>query len=369
MICKAIYKDDVKIDTKIDKSVIKEAERTLELLKPVVTSKCFSKIRINIDQPCKMKFLAKKCTYKKCVVPRDLEDEVKNYPCRVGKLNNNICIYKEINDPKAINVDLLKSQQINSGYTDGAAIIWQKMHEVVKEHDLFAKLLSGLHFSVTVHISQFYYEKKLITYNPIFYNSKRNNQHIKNLMFTQKYVKEAFGKINSKFIICSIENTTNDSILLNNLIKSHQKYTETDNETITHDNALKHYKKLLECTNCIDCDKCKLWGKIQIKGLFSAYKLQNGMYKQGEMPGEDLIYLVNTYNKLTESIVYANELDKIKCAYLYLFYVYSIEIVTFFVTLLIFFAFRNRKNKKNNAKKRLEKTKRIVQRKDTLNQI
>lgn len=319
-------------------------------LRNLVNSKCFSKIRIDLDGPCKDFKLMKKCQFATCVVPRFNYSEEKNI-CKVGRPENNKCKYYENKDKNAIGVDLKQAEQVYSGYTDGASDIWLKIHQEAAAYPLIAKLVSGIHFSITVHIAVYY---KLIVNeyfsNPLLYHKKFNPEFLDNLGFALKFVRYAVGCLEKKNIECSIELSKNDSELLNNVILRARKFSGPPIQLVYYENIFAAISKLL---NCIECDKCKLWGKIQFNGLKVAMDIVSG--KGTNLVGNDLICIIQLLYKLESSEYFANELQKkIKWRYFYFALLYSVELGTLIISMTLFYfvnklcTHRNKCNKKES---------------------
>lgn len=107
--------------------------------------------------------------------------------------------------------------------------------------------------------------------------------------------------------------------------------------------------QIMEILNCIECDKCKLWGKIQFSGLKTAMDILSRSRRI--LQGKELVFLYQTFYKLSSSISFIDALEqKIKYKYVYYLSLYVIEIVTVFISLAIFFILSNR-NKKRMRKK------------------
>lgn len=68
--------------------------------------------------------------------------------------------------------------------------------------------------------------------------------------------------------------------------------------------------------DCVACQKCKLWGKIQIHGLGTAFKILIKESDQKELHNihltrHEITSLVNAIAKLAKSIQFLEEFDKL----------------------------------------------------------
>jgi hypothetical protein len=64
--------------------------------------------------------------------------------------------------------------------------------------------------------------------------------------------------------------------------------------------------------DCVACEKCKLWGKIQIHGLGTAFKiLTHGDQVPLRLTRHEITSLINGISKLSRSIQFLEEFDKL----------------------------------------------------------
>lgn len=314
------------------------------ILEDLIKSKCFSNISINMDEPCENQDLAGKCTFKTCIVPRGSISQSKNV-CRTGREKNNQCIFEDRATKDEIGVDLVQAKQIHSGYKNNAANIWNEIYNEAKPGTSLYKLISGIHYSITLHIAVFYkYIMCKYWSNPIFYYNRKNFEHYSNLVFAFKVVKYALISLKGANLKCSLELSKSDLeklLVLKNLIKALEGDLPNDFGLVEYQDQMQVIKKLL---NCIECDLCKLWGKIQFNGLETALDIIAG-YKQ-RVTGNELIMLLNLFYKLSSSLIYNEKLDnQIKYRYMYFILLYSIEIFTVIFSLLIFMCVNRRVRK------------------------
>lgn len=302
-------------------------------LQKLVNTGCFTKLRINLDEPCRDIKLMKKCQYKTCVVPRFDYSEEKNV-CKVGKPHNNTCVYYKNNDKKAIGVDLKQAKQVYSGYKDGASGIWKRIYKETENHPMIGKLISGLHFSITIHISVYYkFVVRDYMSNPMLYYQKYNQEHYNNLLFALNLVRYAVGSLDKSVYRCSLQLSDHDMGLLSSLIARARSTSKPSIQLANYETVFRNISELL---NCIECDKCKLWGKIQFIGLKVALDIVSGSIKH--ISGNDLVYIIQLLYKLESSVYFAAELHKkIKYRHVYFVLLYYVEIATLFISLALFY--------------------------------
>jgi ERO1-like protein alpha len=76
-----------------------------------------------------------------------------------------------------------------------------------------------------------------------------------------------------------------------------------------------HFQNITTIMDCVGCEKCKLWGKVQFLGVATALKIlfvSNGYFerqlppwellKQLELERNEVIALVNLLSKLSQSV-------------------------------------------------------------------
>ena len=74
-----------------------------------------------------------------------------------------------------------------------------------------------------------------------------------------------------------------------------------------------HFRNISAVMDCVGCEKCKLWGKLQVLGLGTALKI---LFSQGpgsecpELARTEVIALVNLLHNLARSIAMKGDYDK-----------------------------------------------------------
>ncbi len=197
------------------------------------------------------------------------------------------------------------------------------------EEKILYNLISGLHTSISTHLSRFY--KYTITQNawadlrdsPFHFNESEYKHRvldhpvrIKNMMFLYRLLAKAVVKaapqIHSNFSIQSedFNQDMESKRLLDELMSQLQGYDLSPEEKeslkfFTPGNPLvKQYQKYIhnisDIMNCVQCQKCRLFGKMQTYGVGTALKILLGYptpYKRNQM-----VALLNVFNKLSMSV-------------------------------------------------------------------
>lgn len=62
--------------------------------------------------------------------------------------------------------------------------------------------------------------------------------------------------------------------------------------------------------DCVTCEKCRLWGKLQILGLGTAIKVllssEEDLHRKGFLSRQEIIALINTLHQFAKSIDFAS---------------------------------------------------------------
>ena len=104
--------------------------------------------------------------------------------------------------------------------------------------------------------------------------------------------------------------------------------------------------------DCVTCEKCKVWGKLQILGLGTAIKILLTPEKElresaGFLNRQEVIALINTLNQLTKSVSFAAHASELEfTAKLSDFgrKVFFSALFISVVTLLLYVRYRKRRN-------------------------
>jgi hypothetical protein len=69
----------------------------------------------------------------------------------------------------------------------------------------------------------------------------------------------------------------------------------------------RHFRNITALMDCVGCEKCRLWGKLQISGLGTALKILFG--GDGlDLQRNEVITLVNLLSRLSESLELVHEM-------------------------------------------------------------
>lgn len=173
-----------------------------------------------------------------------------------------------------------------SGESDAAA-------ELCIEKRAFYRLISGLHASISVHLAHDYLldEKQGIWGpNPDVFEARVGSfpQRMKNMYFTYLFLLRATQKIAPILVDWDYNTPTQgEASTIKSMMQDLSKTVTlscpaTFDETVMFkgpdSDALKkqfkaRFRNISEVLDCVSCEKCRLWGKLQINGVGTALKI------------------------------------------------------------------------------------------------
>lgn len=229
-----------------------------------------------------------------------------------------------------------------------------KMNGMCLEKRVFYRVISGLHSSINIHLCSKYL---LVSQDGLQVSSENHwgpnleelqrrfssettggegPNWLKNLYFTYLLELRALAKA-APYLEREEYYTGNEiydedtRLAMDDILNVIKSFSEHFNETVmftggTEAQLLKeefrqHFRNISRIMDCVGCDKCKLWGKLQIQGLGTALKilfsgkfdrkqtLNNLNRKSFFLERSEIVALVNAFGRLSESIF---ELDRFR---------------------------------------------------------
>jgi len=244
-----------------------------------------------------------------------------------------------------------------------------RLGELCLEKRAFYRAISGLHASITIHLSSRYPEGKLIknkdsthkglfdklpgnispfeatteeTYLPNLklFLSRFDPEHtkaqgpfwLKNLYFVYllelRALQKAAPYLENELFYTGNEEEDKDTQIavkdLLNIVRSFpdhydesKLFTGRDTSEQLKNEFREHFRNVSKVMDCVACDKCKLWGKLQISGLGTALKIlfsddtskdesiKNEMFKEYSkfnLNRNEIVSLFNAFGRISTSI-------------------------------------------------------------------
>ncbi|XP_037027815.1 ero1-like protein [Bradysia coprophila] len=293
------------------------------------------------------------------------------------ELGENYCILDDHEDG-AEYVDLLLNPERYTGYRgDSAHRIWRSIYlencfgdnkqgqsiltpmgknpynGLCMEQRAFYRLISGMHTSINIHLSANFLQseptdfvtptgtwgRNLKEFNGRFSPEATDNQGphwLKNLYFIYIIELRALAKAASylrqePFFTGSEEEDREVRAAVNDLLNIIESFPTHFNETLMFTGGFESlklkstfrekFRNISKIMDCVGCDKCRLWGKLQVQGLGTALKiLFSGKFdtkiKQTDEDNDklklrrgEIVSLFNAFGRLSNSI---NELEEFR---------------------------------------------------------
>lgn len=201
--------------------------------------------------------------------------------------------------------------------------------EVCLEKRVFYRLISGLHASISIHICDEYLDQTTGKWAPnldcFVTRIGSHPERLQNVYFNYVLMVRALSKAArylENYSYCTYDSAENQQIkqLIKELIDTSRSCPQTFDEKTMFSSpeaaSLKqefkeHFRNVSKIMDCVGCDKCRLWGKLQVSGLGTALKILFS-YEDDEIldPAKDpgllqrteIVALINTLNRFSESL-------------------------------------------------------------------
>lgn len=256
--------------------------------------------------------------------------------------------YYDINDftsEDAGLVDLTANPERFTGYGgQQAGQIWKSIYaencftssdnetEQCLAKDSFYRIISGLHASIGTHLSYDHLNTETGEWGPdldLFMIRVGNYpDRVSNIYFNYAIVAKALWKIKpylKELDFCNDYDNDVKSKILNIVSQLDSKIFNEDvmfkGEVNSHlkDDFRRRFKNVTKIMDCVHCDRCKLWGKVQTTGYATSLKILFELNEADESSKQrvvnkltkfELISLVNTFNRLSTSVEAINNFEK-----------------------------------------------------------
>lgn len=205
------------------------------------------------------------------------------------------------------------------------------------EKNLFYRLISGLHASIAVHLLNEYLDPDTETFHPnlkVFMERVgKFNDRLSNIYFNYALVSQAIVKLSDLVLIPLVvqrdSEDTDNSLLHGNdaspaeysalltdinenlasqpLFEAHSLFDPKKVDPLLKNEFRSRFKNVLAIMDCVGCDRCRMWGKLQTIGYGTALKI----LFESEDPSTqhllklrriELVALFNTFDRLSKSI-------------------------------------------------------------------
>ena len=235
-------------------------------------------------------------------------------------------------------VNLLLNPERFTGYTgEHARRVWQAIYSQPcfaglgglcaaapaqassAEARLFFRLVSGLHASISVHIAADYPVRPGgWGAHPALYQERvgAHPERVANMRLTHSFLLLAVQRA-GRFLATADYSTgwpvedAETARLVGRLLAYAPPHPPQLDQSLLEGAAARealraHFRNVSAVMDCVGCEKCRLWGKLQTAGLGVALKVLFGGAEQ--LRRNELIALVTTLHRLSESIATGREM-------------------------------------------------------------
>jgi hypothetical protein len=191
------------------------------------------------------------------------------------------------------------------------------------EKRVFYRIISGMHASISAHICHDYLNQTTGTWGPNLtcYQQRLDNHpdRISNLYFNYALVLRAVAKLRSQlhtYTFCEYDPVQDSSTRTKLLRLADAAATGPTifDETIMFQDPYfamdmkedfrNRFRNVSRLMDCVGCDKCRLWGKLQTAGYGTALKVLFEFSDTDPVPLKhtELVALVNTLARISSSL-------------------------------------------------------------------
>jgi hypothetical protein len=303
-------------------------------------------------------------------------------------------------------VDLIENPERFTGYVgEGANKIWKAIYDEncftppknplaslnwnkCEEKQMFYRIVSGLHSSITVHLAYEWYNQKTNNWETNFdiFDERVGKfpDRLGNMYFDYMLMYRAITKLGGhlrklkfnaddlkqdKFIQKSIKNITEISP---DCPKNFDRVLFASNSKPEVVEEMKRrFRNITAIMDCVSCERCRLWGKIQTLGVGTALKVlfaseNKSSWSKMKLRRCEIVALFNTFGRISESITavqafreeYKQRSEKKgQHKAIVLNFTNSVMLLTLIVsTVLIYIGITRRKSRKSAPKRATKKS-------------
>lgn len=249
-------------------------------------------------------------------------------------------------DDERMFVDLRKNPEQYTGYSGASAVrVWQAVYDencftfsdkcssgicdldTCKEERVLYRLISGLHASISTHIAKRYLNEGVWGINLDIFKARIRAypERVANLKVAYAVVVRAISKASMSLHPGNFSyftgNDKNDEFTRTSLIDLFElpillpgcEYKVFDESDMFQQNYLlpefrSAFRNISMIMDCVGCEKCRLWGKLQFLGLGAALRI---LFEEEtpELERNDVIALLNLLYKLSTSIIWVEKME------------------------------------------------------------
>lgn len=203
------------------------------------------------------------------------------------------------------------------------------------EQRLFRNIISGFHASVSTHLCYSYLNQTTQEWGPnqkcFEFRVGNFPDRLNSLYFNYALVTRALVKLGEQIklneielfdqpaattsraklleLIEALEKKQYDSASAKSYVFDEKRMFQTSESRLLKQELRKRFYKISQLVDCVGCDRCRLWAKIQITGYATALKLvfeedpiESTTIAGTRLSKSEVAALVNTFNKISHSV-------------------------------------------------------------------
>ncbi|KAF2772097.1 endoplasmic oxidoreductin [Teratosphaeria nubilosa] len=225
---------------------------------------------------------------------------------------------------------IVKAHDRQEAIRSGVPVDELEFEDECLEKRVFYRVISGMHASISTHLCYEYLNQTTGEWSPNLQCYKeRLHEHpewVSNLYFNYALMLRAVGKLRdyvqdytfctgdpvqdkkTKDMIRKLSSAIPDGPQIFDESVMFQDGSMTENGISLKEDFRNRFRNVSRIMDCVGCDKCRLWGKLQTNGFGTALKVlfEFGNGHAGEekplLRRTDLVALINTLDKISTSL-------------------------------------------------------------------
>lgn len=196
------------------------------------------------------------------------------------------------------------------------------------EKRVFYRIISGLHASISIHICHDFLDTKTGEWAPnlecFITRIAEHPERLQNVYFDYVLLLRALSRlgdskenfslrhgdsIDDPATVKQLDQLISDARACPTTFDEAQMFNGQNRQSLELKHEFRqHFRNISTIMDCVGCDKCRLWGKLQVNGIGTALKLLFNRNEEGEGRGEvklqrsELVALVNAAHRIAESL-------------------------------------------------------------------
>ncbi|OQR98785.1 endoplasmic oxidoreductin [Achlya hypogyna] len=253
-------------------------------------------------------------------------------------------VEEDTNEDNMVYVNLVENPERFTGYSGNSAWrVWKAIYEencfhskeLCLEERVYYRLISGLHTSINTHVALEYRFGDHWGLNTQMFVDRVGAfpERLQNMYFTYLFVLRAVGRYRE--VLLDYDYSTGNAYDDERVPQIMRELFDVDNsafnascrapsdsraalmgfnETMLFSKGMsvahqreqfrQKFENVSRIMDCVTCEKCRLWGKIQVLGLGTAIKilLADDIHALPPLQRNEIIALINVLHRLSESI-------------------------------------------------------------------